>query len=219
MGPKARPLLQSVTDVDLSQRNFPWLSAQHIRIAGCEARALRVSYIGESGWEVHAANGQLEEIYDAIVAAIDTVSGDYRIAHYGAFAANAMRLEKGYRAWGLDLTTERTACEAGLDLLVKKELGGREKGDWNMQLLALDINPVNSDAFGGQAVFCGDSCVGIVTSGAYGARVEKSLALAYLREPMGSLNESLHVELLGQRVRAIVLPEPPYDPKNLRMKS
>ncbi len=178
-----------------------------------------MSYIGESGWEVHATNDQLEKIYDAIVMAIGTAGGDYKIAHYGAFAANAMRLEKGYRAWGMDLTTERTVCEAGLDFLVKKKLGGRGKSDWNMQLLALDLDAVNADAFGGQAVFCGDSCVGVVTSGAYGARVEKSLALAYLREPVESLNESLCVELLGQRVRAIVLTEPPYDPENRRMKS
>jgi len=117
------------------------------------------------------------------------------------------------------LTTERTPYEAGMNLFVAGKLGGRGKSDWNMQLLALDIEAVNADAFGGQAVFCGKRCVGVVTSGAYGARVEKSLALAYLREPVESLNEFLSVELLGQRIPAVILTEPPYDPENRRMKS
>ena len=215
MGPGAGKLLSSVIATDLSQAEFPWLSTKETTIADCKIRALRVSYIGENGWELHAANEDMQTIYDAIVAAGD----DVELGYYGAYAANAMRLEKGYRAWGMDLTSERTPVESGASLFVKKPLTGRDKSDWHMQLLSLDTDAIGIDAFGGHAVFCGERCVGVVTSGGYGARVKQSLALAYLRVPLNQLTDSLTVELLGQKVTATLLSTPPFDPDNTRMKA
>ena len=215
MGPKSHRLLEQLVSDELSQSRFPWLSAREVSIHGFQIRALRVSYIGENGWELHARNEYLGKIYDAIIA----VGKEFDLGYYGAYAANEMRLEKGYRAWGLDFTTERTPAEAGADLFIKKSLDRRTPSEWNMQLLALEIGALNAEAFGGHPVFCGDCCVGVVTSGGYGSRVKKSLALAYLREPVESLTEPLFVELLGQRVGATVLSEPPYDPSNMRMKN
>ena len=88
-----------------------------------------------------------------------------------------------------------------------------------MQLLALQVDAVGVDAFGGHPVFCDNRCVGIITSGAYGARVGQSLALAYLREPLASLGGHLTVELLGESVTARVLSEPPFDPDNHRLRN
>ncbi|MEM7209269.1 MAG: FAD-dependent oxidoreductase [Pseudomonadota bacterium] len=215
MGPKAPSLLQPLTDSDLSIAQFPWLCAQKLTIARCEIRALRVSYIGESGWELHANMEKLGEIFDALQIA----GAEFNLGYYGAFAANAMRLEKGYRAWGMDFTTERSPLEAGAGRFVKSEPDSFVKKGWEMVLLALDTDAINADAFGGHPVFAESRCVGVVTSGAYGARVQQSLALAYLREPFDSLTEPLCVEITGQRVAANVLKLAPYDPENTRMKS
>ncbi len=218
MGPLAQSLLQRLVDADLSQNQFPWLSAQHLRIAGCAVRALRVSYIGESGWELHVENAQLGRVYDAITKTDRTLT----IGHYGAFAANAMRLEKGYRAWGLDFTSERTPHEAGAGLFVKQALSARGASDWHMQLLSLDTHTCETceiEAFGGHPVFCGERCVGVITSGAYGARVGKSLALAWLSEPASAFDQPLSAELLGQRIAVAILDKPPFDPQNHRMKT
>ena len=214
MGPQAELLLKSICSGDFSQQGFPWLSAKQLEIGGNPMRALRVSYIGESGWELHAENRHLGKIYDAVVEA----AGTFDLGYYGAFAANAMRLEKGYRAWGLDFTTERTLTDSGVGLFAKKPAATCSESPWHMQLLAIEATERQVDAFGGHPVFCGDRCVGIVTSGGYGARVNKSLALAYFNEPIASLIEPLSIELLGNSVPACILSRPPFDPDNERMK-
>ena len=120
MGPRSRDILQPLTDQDLNNEAFPWLSARQISVAGASALALRVSYAGELGWELHAAPDDLPTIYKALVES----GTSHDLKHFGAFALNSMRLEKGYRAWGMDLSTERTPLEAGLAYLVKTD--GRE---------------------------------------------------------------------------------------------
>ena len=144
------------------------------------------------------------------------------IGFYGAFAANSMRLEKGYRAWGSDLTTERTPLELGLGAFVKPghdfigrdALQTRESDGW--QMLLLQLEPGEADPFHSHPVYHGDDVVGVVTSGGFGHRVGCALALALLREP--GLTKGLSVEILGRRVAATVLDRPPFDPLNTRMK-
>jgi dimethylglycine dehydrogenase len=220
MGPRARDLLETVSEADLSNPAFPWLSAQIIRVAGIKTAALRVSYAGELGWELHVQLGQFGKLYDAITRA----GRRFDLRPFGIHALNAMRLEKGYRAWGADLTTERTPLEAGLDALVKTDgraFIGREAmlervgdGSWKMVLLGIDDDGERLP-FYAHAVMQADRSVGVVTSGANGFRTGKILALAYLRP--GVLAEALTVSILGKELTAQALREVPYDPGNLRL--
>jgi len=221
MGPRSRDVLSVLTGADL-EAGFPWLSARTIPVAGIETRALRVSYLGELGWELHAKAADLPPLFDAL----EEEAKPHGLGYYGAYAANSMRLEKGYRAWGSDLTSERTPAESGLDLLLRPErrdfpgkqaLARRTKtrDRWEMVLLALDSG--ETDPFYAHPVFHDDVPVGIVTSGAHGHRTGMTLALAYLRRR--GLREGLSVEILGRRYPARVLETPPFDPGNTRPKS
>ncbi|QGX98745.1 FAD-dependent oxidoreductase [Roseovarius faecimaris] len=215
MGPKARAVLEVLTEDSLGA----WLSVQEITVAGLPVRALRVSYVGEPGWELHVARDDAVTLFDALEAAGQA----HGIGYYGAYAANAMRLEKGYRGWGADLTTERTPLDSGLDYLVAAEgrdFAGREamlarQGDSAWSMVLLEVEPGEVDPFYAHPVYCGARVVGVVTSGAYGHRTGKVLALAYLREPA---RDDLSLRILGQARAARVLDVAPYDPENARMR-
>ena len=228
-GPEARSVLGAVTDADLDDAAFPWLSARTIRIGAVETRALRMSYVGELGWELHVAMTDLPALHETLCAAGDPVG----IRPFGAYAMNSMRLEKGYRAWGSDLTTERTPIEAGLGRLVRtagREFTGRaallaraERADaWRMALLRIEPDG-DADPFHTHTVWEGGQSVGIVTSGAPGHRTGTVLALAYLLPEAGGAGasdtgRSLEVSILGRRSRARVLDAPPYDPADARLR-
>ena len=229
MGPEARTVLAALTDADLDDAAFPWLSARTIRVGTVEALALRVSYVGELGWELHVATTDLPVLHKALCAAGDPVG----LGPFGAHAMNSMRLEKGYRAWGVDLTTERTPIEAGLARLVRtegREFTGRDAllaragsaDAWHMVLLSMEPD-ADADPFYAHTVRKGGRSVGIVTSGAPGHRTGTVLALAYLRpeaaeaDALGA-NGELEVSILGRRCRARVLDAPPYDPVNSRLR-
>ena len=221
MGPHSRTVLASVCEADLTY-GFPWLSFREITVADITLRALRVSYVGELGWELHARAADLPRLFDALEAA----GQPHGIGLYGAYAANAMRLEKGYRAWGGDLTTERTPDESGLGSLIRTEdrdFPGRDAllrrmdslDRWEMVLLSLDSGTL--DPFYAHTVRHEGRPVGIVTSGAHSHRTGLTLALAYLRTR--GLREGLTLDILGQRFDATVLDRPPFDPDNTRLRS
>ncbi len=221
MGPRARDLLAKICEADLSNPAFPWLSAQIIRVAGIRAAALRVSYAGELGWELHVQLAQFGKLYEAVTKA----GAQFDLRPFGIYALNAMRLEKGYRGWGADLTTERTPLEAGLNALVKTQgrtFIGREAmlarigdGSWSMVLLEIKDDGERLPFYAHAVVQAGRP-VGIVTSGARGFRTEKTLALAYLRP--GVSTQGMVVSILGQEFSARALHEAPYDPGNLRLR-
>ena len=206
MGPNAEAMLQQISDQDLSIEVFPWLSARQIRIAGIVVDALRVSYVGEAGFELHHDISQQQTLLQHLIN-----SGEkFDLGFYGAFAMNSMRLEKGYRAWGADLTTERTPLEAGLDHLVKTEARDfigceamlkRAQGEdhWSMELLEFD-DP-EFDPFYMHTVFRSDEAIGMVTSGSFGHRLQKAIGLAYFRDKVSS-DDELHVEILGRKTSA-----------------
>ncbi len=123
-----------------------------------------------------------------------------------------MRLEKGYRGWGADLTTERSPIEAGLGVFVRDK--DNLPDEWDMVLL--DIEAGDIDPFYAHTVWQGDRAVGVVTSGAYGHRTQKTLALAYLRDP--AARDGLTVNILGQQRPAMILTKPPFDPENLHLR-
>ena len=205
MGPNVEALLQTLCEQNLSNEAFPWLTAKRITVAGIDVEALRVSYVGEPGFELHHGIGDQAELFDRIVEAGKL----FELGFYGAFATNAMRLEMGYRAWGADLTSERTPLEAGLDHLVKTEgrdftgrdamlARARRDDHWSMHLLEFD-DP-EFDPFYMHTVFRGDQAIGLVTSGAFGHRLQKAIGLAYFRAPVSPRDE-FEVEILGRPFR------------------
>jgi len=217
MGPNARAVLESLSGDDLGS----WLSVREITVAGIPVRALRVSYVGESGWELHVETARMQ----ALFGALETAGKPHGLGFFGAYAMNAMRLEKGYPAWGADFTTERTPAETGAGHLIKPE--GREftgkdallqrmafPDRWELVLLEVEAGDV--DPYYAHGLYQGEACVGIVTSAAFGHRTGKTLALAYLRDR--TARDGLEVEILGRKRMATILERPPYDPGNLRMR-
>lgn len=221
MGPKSRDVLAQVTDADLGA-GFPWLSVRQITVAGRLARALRVSYVGELGWELHLDAADTRHV----LLALEQAGKAHGLGYYGAFAANSMRLEKGYRGWGSDLTTERTPVESGVGFLVKPEghdfvgrdaLRARMCDNKAWEMVLLEVETDGFDPFYAHSVYQGGDVIGVVTSGAHGHRTGKTLALAYLREP--ERRSGLTVQILGRDCPATILDKPPFDPENARMKA
>jgi dimethylglycine dehydrogenase len=229
VGPKARDILAGLTDADLSNAAFPWLSAQEIEVAGVPVRALRVNYVGELGWELHAPMERLPNLFAALHEAGDPLG----LADAGTRAVNAMRLEKAYRGYGSELTNEITPVEAGLERFVgwqKPDFVGkaacerRRQGGIAQQLVycALDPEAVAEhrlDARGGEAVLDGERAIGITTSGGYGHRTGRSLAFAYVDPAHAEPGRRFDLWLMGERIGAEVLPGPAYDPENARLKA
>lgn len=204
MGPEAARVLPELADMC-------WLEVRETCLAGVQLRALRMSYIGEAGWELHARSADAVKLFTFL----EEKARAFGVGYYGAYAANSMRLEKGYRAWGSDLTSERSPLEAGLKSFVRAELrdGLARETSWDMVLLEIENGPV--DPFYSHTLWRGESAVGIVTSGAFGHRTGKALALAYLRDT--EARDNLTVSILGRPRKAVILPVPPYDPENHRM--
>ncbi len=220
MGPRSRDLLAPLVDKSLENNDFPWLSAQKVRIAGQDLLALRVSYVGELGWELHLPLQAMGPIFDLL----SERGRDLGLVHFGIYAVNAMRLEKGYPAWGSDLTSERSPLESGLDAFFKGDgrsfigkaaaLDRAKEPSWSLRLIEFQEG---SDPFYQHVLMKNGNAVGMVTSAAYGHRVGRPLALAYVR-PEAAEAEMFEVQVLGRLVPAKVLKWAPYDPDNLRPK-
>ena len=206
MGPRAAEVLPDLADM-------PWLTARETRVAGLPVRALRVSYVGESGWELHVAADKAVQLFTAVEAA----ARPFGLGFYGAYAANSMRLEKGYRAWGSDLTTERSLLEAGLTPFIRPDLRDALEREHPWDMVLIDIEAGDVDPFYAHTLWQHGHPVGIVTSGAYGHRTGRVLALAYLRDV--NARDNLTVSILGTHRPAAILPQPPYDPQNTRLKT
>ncbi|RKF13809.1 FAD-dependent oxidoreductase [Roseovarius spongiae] len=218
-GPKSRDVLGPLTDGDLS---LPWLSHQHCTVAGKKAFLIRVSFAGELGWEVHAANEDMPAIYGAIL--------DAGAKPFGMYALNSLRIEKGYRAWKGDLSTDYSLLEAGLDRFVKldkpQDFPGKaallnEKQQGSAKCFAmLIVDAGEADAPYMSSVLHEGEVVGETTSGAWGYRVGASVALAMLRPDLAEPGTELEVDIYGTRRRAVVQPEGPlWDPQNERLRA
>ena len=223
-GPRAREVLAKLTEADLSNAAFPWLSAQEITVGNVRAWALRINYVGELGWELHHPIAHQLALYEALMAAGEA-SG---IANFGTRAMDSLRLEKGYRAWGTELTTEVTPLEAGLDRFIRLDKGdfiGREalveakRKGFKWKCVCLTVEADDTDAYPNQPVLVDGKVEGIVTSGGYGHVVEQSIALAYVNLPYTAPGTALAIDILGQLRPAKVVEAPLYDPENLRLRS
>ncbi|MCH7821953.1 MAG: FAD-dependent oxidoreductase [Proteobacteria bacterium] len=223
-GPKARQLLQRVTDSDLSNEAFRWLTAQEIVVAGASADAMRVNYVGELGWELHHAMNSQNQIFDALFEAGE----DLGLKPFGIRAMDSMRLEKSYRMVGTELSIEYSAYESAMDRFVKPDKGdflGRdallawaERGMGN-RLVTLDIADVDdADALGNNALFIDGEIIGRATGGGFGFRVDKSLALGMVKRELAEPGTKLQIDILGKTYDAVVIPDSPFDPKNERLR-
>lgn len=219
-GPRAREVLAAVTDARLDNASFRWLSARQIGIAGHDVWALRMSYAGELGWELHMPLAAMSDVYDALWSA----GVPHSIADYGSFAMNVMRMEKGFKGAG-ELTNEVTLAEADVLRFARqdKEYLGRHRTlndtlPWVCAYLEIDPDGVR-DGHGGEAVLLDGAAVGSTSSVVYGHSVGKVLAFAYLKPHAARPGTDLQVIIHGQPRAARVLGEPAYDPHSLRPRA
>ncbi|WP_270732445.1 GcvT family protein [Shimia sp. Alg240-R146] len=218
-GPKSRETLSGLTDADLSTG---WLTHQSATVAGRPAYLIRVSFAGELGWEVHALNADMPAIYDAIVAG--------GAKPFGMYALNSLRLEKGYRAWKGDLSTDYSLLEGGLGRFVKLDkpqdfpgkaaiLSEKQQGV-KKSFVTLKIEAGDTDAPYMSCVWHGDQIVGETTSGGWGYRVNASIALGMIKAELAVAGTELEVEIYGKKYRAVVQEDQPmWDPENERLRA
>jgi dimethylglycine dehydrogenase len=223
-GPRSRELLAQITEEKLDNVSFRWLSGKEIRVAGLPARALRVNYVGELGWELHPAMEHTEAIYDALWQAGEELG----IANFGLYAVNSLRIEKAYRGWGAELTNEVTMLDADMERFIKLDKENfvgkdatlqQKQTERVFQLVYFEIEVTDSDVRGSEPIFMGDDCVGVTTSGGFGHFVQKSLGFGYVDPANSEPGTELGIDLLGERCRATVLKDPAYDPANERLRA
>ena len=218
-GPTSRDVLAGLTDADLTQG---WLTHQHATVAGKPAFLIRVSFTGELGWEVHAANEDMPVIYQAILYA--------GAKPFGMYALNSLRIEKGYRAWKGDLSTDYTLFEGGLDRFVKLDkpqdftgkaalMAEKQQGS-KKRFVTLLVEAGDCDAPYMSCLWKDGQIVGETTSGAWGYRVGASVALGVVRADLAVPGTELEVEIYGERLRAVVQQDRPlWDPENERLRA
>jgi dimethylglycine dehydrogenase len=219
-GPKSRALFEALnTKADLS---LGWLSHQGADVAGIKCALARVSFAGELGWEIHAANADIPALYDAVLGA--------GAKPFGMYALNALRIEKGYRTWKGDLSTDYTLFQGGLDRFVKldkpQDFPGKAALQNEMQqgvtkrFVTLLVDAGEQDAPYMSTLWHDGSVVGETTSGDWGYRVNASIALGMIRADLAVPGTELKVDIFGKMCRAVVQPDQPlWDPQNERLRA
>ncbi|MBI5167052.1 MAG: GcvT family protein [candidate division NC10 bacterium] len=223
-GPRARDILQSVTEADVSNGGFPYLTAKEIVIGLVPVLALRVTYVGELGWELYCPMEYGLRLWDTLWDA----GMPHGLVAAGYRAIDSLRLEKGYRYWSADITPEHNPFEAGLGFAVrinKGEFIGREallnvkERGITRRLCCMTLEDFHSVALGGEPIRSGDRIVGRVTSGGMGYSVGKSIAYGYLPVDYAVPGTGLYIEIFGQWLDAVVEQEPLWDPKGERIRA
>jgi 4-methylaminobutanoate oxidase (formaldehyde-forming) len=222
-GPRSRELLQSLTPADLGNDAFPYMTAQELTVGDIPARALRVTFVGELGWELYASSEYGVTLWETLWSAgqqIGLVAAGYR-------AIESLRLEKGYRVWGTDITSETTPYEAGLGFCVKLDKPGgfcgrdalvaaRAEGP-TRRLRAIALADPRRVVLGAEPVRVDGEVVGRVTSGGYGYSVDASIAYAYV--PIDAKpGTAVEIDLFGDWVPGDVVAEPLFDPQGTRVR-
>jgi dimethylglycine dehydrogenase len=223
-GPRSRELLRSITDADVSNEAFPFMSAQVLELAGAKVLTLRMSVTGELGYEIHGPPQQIQGIYDRLSA----VAHSLGIVDVGMYSLLSLRMEKGFGIWSREFSRDYTPMESGLSRFVaydKPGFIGREaalrdrdhKSSRRLVLMAVDAS--DADASFLEPVWAGTSQVGFVTSAAFGHTCNQSLALGYVAAPLVESEAALEVSILGERHVCRILRAPPHDPRGSRMRS
>jgi dimethylglycine dehydrogenase len=224
-GPKSRQVLKKLTRTSLDNKDFPWLTGKKIAVGVATAHALRVNFIGELGWELHHPIEMQATIFDQLMEA----GAEFGIKPFGIRAMVSMAVEKSYRNMGRELSIEYNAYESGLDRFIRPEkrfigrdamLAARDAGlRSNLVTLIVEGN-TDVDARGSEAIYNeAGELVGRATSGAYGWRIGKSVALAMVRPDHAGVGTKLKIKILGTLFDAVVVPESPFDPDNAAIRA
>jgi dimethylglycine dehydrogenase len=219
-GPRSRDLLSKLTRADLSNAAFPWLTAQTIDIGAAHARALRVNFVGELGWELHHPIEMQNYIFDKLFEA----GAEFDLKPFGIRAMDSLRLEKSYKLIPRELSIEYAAFESGLDRFVSLKkpnfvgkdalLAWKARG-FDNAAVTLEVHGVtDADARGSEPIHANGELVGRTTSGGFGWRVNTSLALGMVRPDLAAPGTSLDISILGETHRATVIADSPFDPEN-----
>jgi dimethylglycine dehydrogenase len=226
-GPRTRELLAKLIDAPLDNASFPWLTSQVVEVGlATDVYALRVNFVGALGWELHFPIEYAHHIFDSVFAA----GAEFGIGMVGVRAMESLRLEKSYRMWGSDMTRDYTPFEASLDRFVRMNKGafiGREALEKQLaagvpnRFITLEVHGVtDADPLGNEPLFTtAGVMVGRATSGYYGHTLEKSLAIGYVKPEHAAVGTELSIEILGERKRATVLVDSPFDPDNAHLRA
>jgi len=230
MGPNSRALLGRVTDTDLSNQAFPFGTAQVMDIGMATVRAVRITYVGELGWELHVPVSQAVLVYESLMNA-GKVFGLVNAGHY---AINSLRLEKAYRAWGADISPDDTAIEAGLGFAIgwkksvpflgKDALLAQRQAGLKRQLVAFVLQDPAPMLWGSEPIYRNGEAVGYTTSGSYGHALGAAVGLGYVKCPDGVTPEFIRdgryeINVSGRRVPAAPHFKAPYDPERKKILS
>ena len=223
-GPAARRILAECSDAPLDNASFRWLSSQQISVAGVgEVRALRVTYTGELGWELHVPMSGMLEVYQALMS----TSHSDGIVHVGSATLNSVRMEKAYRS-GSEITNEVTITEGDVARFARESgfqgaaasLAPAER--WVLAYLQLDepaADAVQCDPLGSESVWYQGQPVGQISSGGYGYDQGRYLAFAYIRPVLNRVGNEFEVMVMGEPRRAVIVEQCVYDPQNLRPRA
>jgi 4-methylaminobutanoate oxidase (formaldehyde-forming) len=221
-GPKSRSVLGALTDQELSNSAFPFLWANEIDVAWAKALALRVSFAGELGWELLVPTEFAADVFEKVVAAGEP--HEMRLA--GAFAFDALRLERGFRSWGHDMGASDDPYGVGLgfavrgdkeDFVGKAALAALKQQPRDRELVSVKLDDPAAMLWHGEPVVMGKDRIGYVTSGGYGHHLGAAVGLAWIHGVM-STDLPVSVEVRGTKVRATISREPFYDPKGARLR-
>ncbi len=223
-GPKARDILAPLTPADLSNAAFPYMTTRELTVGGVPIRALRVTYVGELGWELYCPS----EFGATLWSALWEAGQPHGLVAAGYKAIDTLRLEKGYLVWGADITPDETPDEAGLGFAVKVDKPGgfigrqalveaRERGP-RVKLACLTLEDPRSVALGNEPVRIGGEISGRVTTGGYGFTIGKSIAFAYLPPEHAAPGTEVAVEIFGEWIPGTVAQAPLFDPKGERIR-
>ncbi len=226
-GPNARNLLQKLTDADLSNAAFPWLSGKQISVGLVTSHVLRVNFVGELGYEFHHPIEQQLVLFDLLMDA----GKEFDIRPYGIKAMSSLSIEKSYRLIPRELSIEYNAYESGLDRFVHPNKGqfigrdalvaAREKGlAWNFVTMEVGgITSAHSDVRGSEPIYAKGQMIGRATNGGFGWRCGKSLALAMVKPEHAATGTELEIKILGGLHKTRVIAESPYDPENAKLRA
>jgi dimethylglycine dehydrogenase len=219
-GPAARRILADCTTTELDNASFRWLSARHIEVAGVDrVRALRVTYTGELGWELHVPMAGMLKVYNALLSTQHSTG----LVHIGSATLNAVRMEKAYRS-GSEITNEVTISESDVARFARDagfqgaeaSLAPAER--WVLAYLQLDeaaADAVQCDPLGSESVWYEGRPVGQISSGGYGYDQGRYLAFAYIRPSLNRVGNEFEVLVMGEPRRAVIVEQCVYDPQNL----
>jgi glycine cleavage system T protein len=221
-GPRARDVLEPLTSADLGNSSFPYMGARELAVGSVPCLALRVTYVGELGYELYCSTEFGLRLWDSLWEAgrpHGLVAGGYK-------AIDSLRLEKGYRVWGADITPDETPFEAGLGFAVKLDKGdfiGRAALDGGKpaqrKLACIVLDEARAVVLGSEPVRIDGDIVGRVTSGGYGYTVNRSIAYAYVPIGQSDPGTAVEIEIFGTWVPGAVTAEPLYDPEGSRVRS